>query len=170
MKKIAIIIFIPLFAIAVFSNWKPTEGQYSIKFNTKRASGTIGGLQGKINFDPKTLNASAFDVSVDLATLDMGLGLKTKHAKEEGFFDAEKYPKIYFKSNEIVKSGDNFTANGTLTIKDVSKQVSIPFSFLEANGQATFKGNFQINRLDYNLNRKGVGELVDIEMLIPVTK
>lgn len=169
MKNLALSILMPLLVFAAIS-WKPVEGEYAIKFSTKRASGTIGGLKGKIDFDTKNIAASKFDVTVDINTLDLGSGLKTKHAKDENFFNAEKYQTIGFKSGEIKKSGDTYVVEGTLTIKATSKKVSIPFTFVENTNSATFKGNFKINRLDYDLQRKGVGEVVDIELLIPVKK
>lgn len=170
MKKTILLLLISatVFASSLLINWTPKD--YAIKFSTKMASGSIGGLKGTINFDKDKPETSNFNVSVDLATLDMGMGMKTKHAKAESFFNAEKFPTIHFKSEEITRSSSEFITKGILTIKGISKPVSIPFTFTPQGDEATFKGNFQINRLDFDLNRKGVGELVDVELSIPVKK
>jgi polyisoprenoid-binding protein YceI len=170
MKKIILFCLIgsSVLAAAYITHWEPKD--YAIKFSTRMAKGSIAGLKGTIDFDPNRLAASKFDVSVDLNTLDMGLGLKTKHAKAENFFHAEKYPTLYFKSDEIVRQGDQYSCSGILTIKGISKPVIIPFTFNQEGEKATFNGKFTINRKDYNLNRKGVGEIVEIELNIPVVK
>jgi polyisoprenoid-binding protein YceI len=170
MKKTIFLLLISAaaFASSLLVNWHPKD--YAINFSTKMASGSISGLKGTINFDKDNPTASKFDVTVDLSTLDMGLGLKTKHAKAESFFHAEKYPNIHFKSEEVTKSGNEFITKGILTIKGISKPVTIPFTFTSQGDEATFKGDFKINRLDYDLKRKGVGEIVDIELNIPVIR
>ncbi|MCD8538343.1 MAG: YceI family protein [Leadbetterella sp.] len=155
-----------LSAATFASLWKPAD--YTIKFSTSKASGTIGGLEGVIDFeDPAT---SRFDVTVDLSTLDMGLGLKTKHAKQENFFDAEKYPTIRFRSSEITRQGAQYLTKGELTIKGISRPVSIPFTFTKTGSEGLFNGSFEVNRKDFNLERKGVGEVVKVELNIPVNK
>ena len=170
MKKSIVLFLISAtaFASSLLVNWHPKD--YAINFSTKMASGSIGGLKGSINFDKDNPSASKFDVTVDLSTLDMGMKLKTKHAKAESFFYAEKYPNIHFKSEEITKSGNEFITKGVLTIKGISKSVTIPFTFTPQGSEATFKGKFEINRLDFDLKRKGVGEIVVIELNIPVNK
>lgn len=152
----------------LFSIWTPAD--YAIKFSTQRASGTIGGLKGLIDFDPGKPADSRFDVTVDLSTLDMGFGLKTKHAKQENFFYAEKYPLIRFKSTEISRQGTQYHTRGELTIKGITRPVTIPFTFTGKDLEGEFKGSFEINRKDFNLERKGVGEVVKIELNIPVKK
>lgn len=155
-------------AAHVFTLWKPAD--YSIKFSTQRASGTIGGLKGLIDFDEGNKGNSRFDVTVDLSTLDMGFGLKTKHAKQENFFHADKYPVIRFRSSDITRQGAQYLTRGDLTIKGITRQVTIPFTFSQTGNEGLFSGSFEINRKDFNLERKGVGEVVKIELTIPVKK
>ncbi|MCY1370476.1 Protein YceI [compost metagenome] len=109
-------------------------------------------------------------MTVDLSTLDMGLGLKTRHAKQENFFHAEKYPLIRFRSAEIIRQGAQYLTKGDLTIKGITRPVSIPFTFSKNGDEAQFAGSFELHRKDFNLERKGVGEIVKIELTIPVKK
>lgn len=170
MKKVIFLFLTALLTAGatVFSLWKPAD--YSIKFSTQRANGTIGGLKGVIDFEEKNPAASRFDVTVDLSTLDMGLGLKTRHAKQENFFHADKYPVIRFKSTEINRQGAQYITRGDLTIKGITKPVSIPFTFTQTGNEGSFSGTFEVNRKDFNLERKGVGEVVKVELNIPVKK
>ncbi|SEL02329.1 YceI family protein [Parapedobacter koreensis] len=151
-------------------NWQVKEEDYSIKFSTSKAEGVIKGLAGTINFDNSDLAQSNFDVTVDVSTLNTGNGLKNRHAKGEKFLDASNYPVIRFKTSQITRSSGGFVAKGKLTIKGVSRDVSIPFTFNTVGNDGTFTGNFEINRKDYGLEYKGVGEIIKIELLIPVNK
>ncbi len=168
MKKIILLLLAGILMVSatVFSLWKP--GDYTIKFDTQRASGTISGLKGAIDFDEGNPVASRFDVTVDLSTLDMGFGLKTKHAKQENFFHADKYPVIRFRSTDITRQGAQYLTRGELTIKGTTRPVSIPFTFTRNGSEGQFTGTFEVNRKDFNLERKGVGEVVKVELNIPV--
>lgn len=170
MKRIILLLFAGILAVSahVFSLWKPAD--YSIQFSTQRANGTIGGLKGMIDFDEGKPAASRFDVTVDLSTLDMGFWLKTKHAKQENFFHADKYPVIRFKSTEITRQGAQYLTKGDLTIKGITRHVNIPFTFTQNGNQGQFTSSFELNRKDFNLERKGVGEVVRVELNIPVKK
>lgn len=168
MKKVILLLLTGILTVGAtaFSLWKP--GDYTIKFSTQRASGTISGLKGAIDFDEGNPASSRFDMTVDLSTLDMGLSLKTKHAKQENFFHADKYPVIRFRSTEITRQGSQYLTRGDLTIKGITKPVSIPFIFTRKGSEGQFSGTFEVNRKDFNLERKGVGEVVKVELSIPV--
>src|SRR6185369_4910883 len=72
-------------------NWKIADG-YSVKFDGGDPSGEFTGLKGTIQFDEKNLAASKFDVSIDVATINTGNGMKNTHAKGANWFDVAKYP------------------------------------------------------------------------------
>jgi len=158
------------FTAAYLTAWQVKEADYDIKFSTKGASGTLTGLKGTINFDTADLANSRFDVTVDVNTINTGLGLKNKHAKAENFLDAEKYPTIRFASSTITPSSDGFVATGMLTIKDVSREVTIPFTFDDKGDEGVFRGAFELNRKDYNLEKNRIGEIIQVELVVPVNK
>jgi len=149
-------------------DWQIEDGAYSVTFKTKGAKGNFSGLKGTIHFDTTKLAESKFDVTVEVKTIDTGIGIKNKHALAEDFFDAEHYPEIHFTSSNITKSDTAFTVTGFLTIKDISKAISFPFMFEQTSRDGVFKGVFEINRKDFNLAKKGVGELVKVELNVPV--
>ena len=156
------------FTSIVLPDWKIENDANSITFKTKGAKGNFRGLKGTIHFDTTKLAVSKFDVTVDVKTIDMGIGMKNKHALAEDFFDAEHYPEIHFTSSNVTKSDAAFIVTGFLTIKNISKEISFPFIFDQNSRYGVFKGAFEINRIDFNLAKKGVGELVEIELNVPV--
>jgi polyisoprenoid-binding protein YceI len=174
MKKTAYLFLAVFFLIAsafVFLNdWQIKEDGCIIKFDTKKASGTIGGLKGKIQFDKSNLTKSSFDVTVDVNTLNTGNNLKNQHAKAKDFLNVEQYPTIRFVSDKIDKIENGYQVLGKLTIKEVSKEVAIPFTFKEEkeNTEACFEGKFEINTEDFKLKKKGVGGKMTIVLKVPV--
>ncbi len=141
------IIIASAFTVIKTQDWKIADN-YSIKFDGGDPSGEFKGLKGVISFDPNNPAASKFDVSIDVATINTGNGMKNTHAKSEKWFDAEKYPAIKFTSSAITKTAAGYEAKGILDMHGVQKEISIPFTF----SNNVFNGSFQINRLDYNIN------------------
>jgi len=125
---------------------------FEIKNMGITTGGSLGGLTANVHFTPANLTASTIEASVDVATINTGSSAKDEHLRSEDFFDAARYPKISLKSIAFKhKSGNNYTGTFTLTIKDKSKQIEIPFSFLDKGNTDQFKGTFKINRLDFGV-------------------
>ena len=162
------IIICSAFTIKVSQDWKIADN-YSIKFDGGDPSGSFGGLKGGISFDPSDLDNSKLNVSLDVASINTGNGMKNTHAKSPKWFDAEKYPTISFVSSSISKTSSGYDSKGTLTMHGIQKQIEIPFTF--ANN--TFSGSIQVNRLDYNINtdepNHGASSF-KVDITVPVTK
>src|ERR1700754_4740839 len=97
------------FTVIKSQDWKISDN-YAIKFDGGDPSGEFKGLKGNISFDAADLKSSKFDVSIDVATINTGNGMKNTHAKSEKWFDAEKYPTIKFKSSSITKTATGYSA------------------------------------------------------------
>ena len=156
------------FTVLSTQTWKIADN-YSIKFNGGDPSGEFSGLKGTINFDPADLAGSKFEVTVDVATINTGNGMKNTHAKSEKWFDAEKYPLIKFTSSGFAKTADGFEAKGTLDMHGVQKEITIPFTF----DNSIFKGSIEVNRMDYNINLaepEHGAQKFKLDISVPVTK
>jgi polyisoprenoid-binding protein YceI len=157
-------------------SWKVKSNEAKVTFNVKGPFGTVNGsfsgLKANIEFDEKNPEKGSLSASVDVKTINTGIGLRNSDLKKEKYFDAEKYPQISFKSKSIEKSDKGFKAEGTLTMKDVSKPVSIPFTFTANGSNGVFKGDFEINREDFHIGSKGgsIGDKVSIHLEVPASK
>ena len=157
-------------------NWKVKSAEAKVTFSVKGPFGTVNGsfagLKANIEFDAKHPENGSLSASVDVKTINTGIGLRNSDLKKEKYFNAEKYPLISFKSKSIEKTEKGFKAEGTLTLKDVSKPVSIPFTFIGNGNDGVFKGDFDINREDYNVGSKGgsIGNKVSIHLEVPASK
>lgn len=160
------------FTVITSQDWKIGE-DYSVKFSSDDPSGEFRGLKGTINFDDKDLASSKFDVSIDVASINTGNGMKNIHAKSEKWFDAEKYPIIKFTTTEITSTGSGYQAKGTLEMHGVKKDFIMPFSFQKTDNGGTFTSSFDINRLDFNVNTAEPAHgasVVKVDISVPVTK
>jgi polyisoprenoid-binding protein YceI len=176
MKLIIITLAFVLANFNLTENWKVKSGEAKVTFTVKGPFGTVhgsfGGLKANIEFDDKHPEKGSLSASVDVNTINTGIGLRNSDLKKEKYFNADKYPQISFKSKSIEKGEKGFKAEGTLTMKDVSKPVSIPFTFTANGSQGVFKGDFEINREDFNIGSKGgsIGDKVSIHLEVPATK
>ncbi|MGV9316317.1 YceI family protein [Streptomyces sp. NPDC003691] len=82
--------------------------------------------------DPEQSSAS---IDVRIASIDTGIEDRDNHLRSADFFDAEKFPLMTFRSTRAeAAGGDNYRIIGDLTIKDVTRPLTIN---LEFNGTAT---------------------------------
>ncbi len=163
-----VLIFGSAFAFIQSQDWKIAEG-YAIKFEAGDPSGEFSGLKGTIKFDEKDLAAAQFNVTVDVASINTGNGMKNTHAKSANWFDAEKYPTIAFTSSAIAKTAAGFEAKGFLEMHGVKKEIVLPFTF--ANN--TFSATIEVNRLDFNIDDGKHPKMLPtmkVAINVPVTK
>ncbi|MDN5721963.1 MAG: YceI family protein [Corynebacterium sp.] len=106
----------------------------------------------------ENLADAAISVTIAASSLDTRNADRDGHVKSEDFFDVEKFPEITFTSTSVTAAGDDaLEVTGDLTIKDVTKQVTVPFEF---DGEVVdpwgatrvgFSGSTTINRTDFGL-------------------
>ena len=132
------------------------EGSF-VKFTIKNfgvsVDGSFTGVNGDINFDPNLLQASTFNVSVEAGTVNTGIEMRDEHLRRQEYFDVKTYPRIKFVSTQIEKGRKDGTyqVTGHLTIKDVTKEISFPFTASTKENGYQFEGEFRINRRDFNV-------------------
>ncbi len=105
----------------------------SIGFQVKHlmVSNVSGGFKtytASISLDPKNIENSTVDVTIDATSISTNNEKRDGHLKSPDFFDVEKYPTITFKSKKIVKKGDGWVAVGDLTMRGVTKEIELPFT------------------------------------------
>jgi polyisoprenoid-binding protein YceI len=108
--------------------------------------------QGKEDFSGSTVEATikSASVSTDNDTRD-------KHLRSDDFFNAEKYPSVTFRSTSFEKTGtDTYTIKGDLTIRDVTKPVTLEAKLLgtvtDPRGtRVGFRATTTINRFDFGV-------------------
>lgn len=168
---VMIAIFLGTSAFKVVSNatlWKVKEDAYSVKFTSSKFDGAFKGLKSELLFDENNLAASKLTATIDANTVNTGNGMRNKHATQG--LDAKTFPTVRFQSTSIAKTSNGYEATGNLTIKDVTKQIKIPFTFTKNTEGGVFAGTFSVKPADYNVTKSGTPEVLDFQLNVPVTR
>lgn len=113
---------------------------------------------GTVTFDPNNFESFSADVTIQTASIDTKNKGRDDHLKSGDFFDAAGFPTITFKSERLEKRGEGQVIVGDLTIKDVTKTVTIPVSLMGPVNSPFgpkvigIKGQTFINRQDFNVS------------------
>ena len=178
-------------AAASAQTWRVDPDHSAVSFRIRHIVGTVPGtfrtVGGSFDIDPAAPEQGHIEFHVDVAGVDTGIDKRDAHLRTADFFDAERYPRITFVSDRITRSGpDAVNVHGTLTIKDVSRPVTIPMLLLGVVRHPLKKdmpctevlgarADFSLRRTDYHVGdgkfvRMGItGDevdlIVDLELL-----
>ncbi|MEO8765951.1 MAG: YceI family protein [Ginsengibacter sp.] len=135
-----------------------TKVHFTIKNFGIKTGGELSGVKGEIFFFTTDVAACRFNVTVDAPSIDTDNGSRDKHLKESEYFDVEKFPIIAIASTKIDKTNKTesgfYYFTGNLTIRGITKPVAFPFHAEKVNDTYLFTGEFEINRLDFEVGDK----------------
>ncbi len=80
---------------------------------------------GKVLLDESDLTKSTVELTIEVSSINTNNADRDKHLKSGDFFDVDKHPQITFKSTKIKKAGKAFKVSGDLTIRGVTKPVTL---------------------------------------------
>jgi len=138
----------------------------SVEFSVKHmmmttVRGRFKNVTATVTVDEERPERSSVYVEIDAASLDTGAADRDAHLRSADFFDAERYPKITYRSKRIEgipkKEGDRFRVIGDLTIRDTAMEVSLDVVFEGqgkdpwGNERAGFSVTADIDRRDWGL-------------------
>ena len=111
---------------------------------------------GTLALDEQDWSKSHVEVSIDAASINTNDEKRDGHLKSADFLDAEKFPKLTFKSTKVEKtSGDKLKVTGDLTIRDVTRSVTLDVEVLGkakdpwGNNKIAFNGKVAIQREEF---------------------
>ncbi len=129
-----------------------------------KVRGSFNSFEGTATTGPDLANAS-ISVEIDPASIDTRNADRDTHLRSADFFDAEQFPKIKFVSTEITAPDDDvLRVTGDLTIKDVTRPVTIDFEYHGSvidpwgNTRVGLEGSVVVNRKDFGLTWNAVLE------------
>ena len=145
---------------------------HSIDFKSKDPSGSFDEIKGDIDFDENNIGSSKFNLKIDVSTINTGNGMMNKKAQTEEWFSAKKFPEIKFKSTKVEKKENELNITGDLTIRGITKTYSIPASYSKSGDKITFKGKFNVNRIEFKVGKKSeaVPDIMKISFVVPADK
>src|SRR5579859_2115519 len=104
-----------------------SEVQFKVKHLViSTVTGSFKNFEGSVETEGDDFSNAKIDFSIDVASVDTTQTQRDGHLKSADFFDAEKYPHIKFQSTKVTKKGDDeYELTGDLTVKDVTKPVTL---------------------------------------------
>ncbi|MEM1123716.1 MAG: YceI family protein [Bacteroidota bacterium] len=158
MKKIVFLLllvgWIPTFGYA--QNLKTNIANTNISFKIKNlgfnVDGTFSDFEVKANFEEDNLSASYFRGTAKIQSIDTGIKARDEHLQKEDYFHSEKFPEIKLTSKELKKVAEGkYEFIGELAIKGKTQTVTFPIALEKSGNSLTVTGNFEINRLDFEV-------------------
>ena len=122
---------------------------------------TRGGFNdytGSVSYDPDDFSTFKADVTIQVNSIDTKVEARDKHLRAPEFFDVEKFPTITFSSTRLEKRGEGTVIVGSLTMKDITKEITFPrlsSGPVKSPYGATvigIEGETMINRQDYGIS------------------
>ena len=160
-----------LFAAVMFSaaqlfaaeSFKADKVHSAVDFRIRHMMSTVTGrftdFDALVAVDRARPAASSVEFTIQAASIDTSTANRDKHLRSADFFDVEKYPQITVKSSKVEPAGnDRFNVTGNLTMRGVTKEVTLPVTFLGfakdpwGNERAGFEIETTLNRKDYGVN------------------
>jgi len=161
-----------------------SEVQFKVKHLViSTVTGTFKKFEGGLTTENEDFDGASVSFSLDTNSIDTNVADRDGHLKSEDFFAAEKYPNITF-SGKLNKAGDDYKLSGNLTIKDVTKSITLDVELggvmvdPYGNTKAGFEINGKINRKEFGLTWSAiteaggvvVGDDVKLHMNVQVVK
>lgn len=145
------------------TTWALDPTHSELQFKVKHLMITT--VTGSMNVLTATLTSESDDFQnahvkfeAETASIDTGNTDRDTHLKSGDFFNADEFPKVSFESTAFTKDGGDYTLEGNLTIRDVTKPVKLDVEFGGiatdpwGNTKAGFTLSGKIKRTDFGLN------------------
>jgi len=145
----------PAFAV---TKWKVTPDAKAITWQATQAGvafeGACSAFDADVAFDPADLASSSVTVRIDMAKCLTGDASKDAYLPQAPWFDVTGFPEATFEAKKFKHiKGDDYLAEGSLTLKGVTKPVSLAFTLAIAGKTAHVTGETTLQRLAF-----GVGD------------
>ncbi len=137
----------------------PTHSSASFQVRHLGLSKVRGGFESfsgtvEVAEDP---TQSSVEVSLDAASFTTGNADRDTHVKSADFLDVETFPTLTYRSTGVRQDGDDWKVDGDLTVKDVTRPVTLDVEFEGAgedpwgNGRIAFSASTEIDRDDFGI-------------------
>lgn len=170
------------------TTWAIDTMHSEVQFKAKHlvistVTGKFKSFEGSLETETEDFDGADASFSVDVDSIDTNVADRDAHLKSDDFFNAEKYPKLTF-TGTLNKTDDGYKLTGPLTIRDVTKEVTLDVDFggtmVDGYGQtkAGFEISGKVNRKEFGLTWSMVteaggvvvGDDIKLDLNIQLTK
>jgi polyisoprenoid-binding protein YceI len=171
------------------NSWDIDVGHSAIHFWARhmvisKVHGRFARWSGTLQLDEQDLTRSSVDVRIDAASIDTQVADRDVHLRSPDFLDVAKHPELAFRSRRIEKSGGGYRVVGDLTLRGVTREVTLEAEFAGrakdpwGNERAGFSARAALDRREFGLVWNAaleaggllVGEKVEIAIELEAVK
>lgn len=167
-------------ALAQTSTWNIDPAHSEVDFTVKHMSlsnvhGRIGNLKGAITLNETDITKSSVSVTIDVTTVDTGVGMRDNDLKSPNYFDTAQFPTATFTSTGVSGSAGHLTITGNLTLHGVTKPVTLdvegpngPINGMGGKQHEGYSATTTINRKDFGVGAKTGNGMVSDEIKLTI--
>jgi polyisoprenoid-binding protein YceI len=161
MRHFAITVALLLLASpASASHWNVDAAKsrlgFTVQWSGQPYNGVFKSWKAKIDFDPADLAHASADVVIDVASESSGDDETDEGVKGAQGFQASQFATAHFQTAGFThKGGNDYVANGNLTLRGVTKSVTLPFTLTLSGNSAHMVGTTQVSRMDFGVGQGG---------------
>jgi polyisoprenoid-binding protein YceI len=167
-------------AFAQTSTWVPDKAHSEVDFSIVHLSlsnvrGHFGNIGGAIVLDESDITKSTVNVTIDVSTVDTGVGQRDADLKSPNFFDVAQFPTATFVSTSTRKSGSGLSVSGNLTLHGVTKPVVLqvegptgPVPGMDKKPHSGFSATTTISRTAFGIATKFPTAVVGDEVKLTI--
>ncbi|HZR27180.1 MAG TPA: YceI family protein [Terriglobales bacterium] len=157
---VALLLLLSTLALAA-DEYKIDKVHSTVGFSVKHmvissVPGRFTDFDGTVAYDEQDVTKSSVKVVIQAGSINTDNAKRDEDLRGPNFLDTAKYPTITFESKQVKKTPNGMVAVGTLTIKDVSREIELPFTVngkvrLGSSEHLGAEAQTKINRQDYHL-------------------
>lgn len=149
------------------AEWRIEHGASRLGFVATQQGGRFEGhfrqWQATMRFDPQRLDESLFDVRIDVASITTGSNDRDPYLPSKDWFFTKQFPTATFRTTGFsAKGGDDYVAQGVVTIRGVSQTIDLPFTWVVDGDQAKMHAETVLERTVFGV---GQGEFAATDVV-----
>ncbi|MEP3888850.1 MAG: YceI family protein [Hellea sp.] len=132
-------------------NWLVVKKDSHIKFTASQEGKSFtGGFESYdviINFKEDAIETANVTANIDVGSISAGDKDRDGALPGKEWFNVKSFPEAVFESDDFIKTGNNtYEARGTLTMKDNSQPLTLPFTLDITGSKAEMAGSVTLDR------------------------
>jgi polyisoprenoid-binding protein YceI len=124
-----------------------------------KVRGAFNDFEGHVRAEGPDLSRAQISLTIQAASIDTRNTQRDNHLRSNDFLAMDEFPVITFTSTSVRQTGpESIELTGDLTIKGVTRSITIPFEFGGAtvdpygDFRVGFEGSVTINRKDFGVS------------------
>jgi len=144
--------------------------RFTSAFNGTAFSGGFSRWDADIRFDPANLTGSQVTATIDMASVSTADSDRDQSLPTPTFFNVARFPHAIFAAHAFTsQGGGHFQAIGTLTLRGVTKPLTVPFTLAVTGPKARMSANLSINRLAFGVGQDEWSKPTAVPAAVTVT-